>query len=253
MNSRGDKFTESSPKESARAKCWNWLSTFSLGIAAVLLGQIPAVWALYNFHGLEVASNDIAHLATNAVAVVLLICVSTPIQTGLLFWMAQWRSPPALDYLALRFPSKSQLALLVLAAAGLLVASDASSWLLGSDVVTSFQTDTYRSARAAGVLPWLWLAVVIVAPIGEETLFRGFLFRGWQRSAGVPWAAIGATALLWAVVHVQYNAFVIAEVLVVGLALGWMRWATRSTVSTIFVHALLNAAGMAETYLKFRN
>jgi membrane protease YdiL (CAAX protease family) len=29
-----------------------------------------------------------------------------------------------------------------------------------------------------------------VAPIGEETLFRGFLFRGWHRSDKDAWAVI---------------------------------------------------------------
>jgi membrane protease YdiL (CAAX protease family) len=37
------------------------------------------------------------------------------------------------------------------------------------------------TAGAAGWLPWLWLTIVVVTPIGEETLLCGFLFRGWQR------------------------------------------------------------------------
>ena len=72
-----------------------------------------------------------------------------------------------------------------------------SQLALGKNVVTSFQDDIYRSAASAGSLVWLWLAVVIVAPIGEETLFRGFVFRGWQRSPDNAWAAIGGTAFLW--------------------------------------------------------
>jgi CAAX protease family protein len=94
--------------------------------------------------------------------------------------------------------------------------------------------------------------VVIVAPIGEETLFRGFLFRGWQRSPDNAWAAIVGTAFLWAIVHVQYNPLVVSEILLVGLALGWVRWRTRSTISTILLHSFLNAAGMTETYFQLR-
>jgi CAAX prenyl protease-like protein len=40
----------------------------------------------------------------------------------------------------------------------------------------------------------------VVAPIGEETLFRGFLFRGWHRSPRDAWPVI-VTASLWALVQ----------------------------------------------------
>ncbi len=50
---------------------------------------------------------------------------------------------------------------------------------LRPNIVTPSRRDIYRTAAAAGWLPMLWLVVVVVTPIGEETLFRGFLFRGW--------------------------------------------------------------------------
>jgi membrane protease YdiL (CAAX protease family) len=40
--------------------------------------------------------------------------------------------------------------------------------------------------------------------------------------------------------------------LVAGLVLGWVRWRTRSTISTILLHSFLNAAGMGETYFQLR-
>ena len=230
-----------------------WLATLGLGMVAALTGQIPALAALSwsRERGLSLA--ELGGLTSDGVAVIILICVSTPVQVGLLFWFAHRRSPSALDYLALKLPRKRDITLLALVAAGLIAAGDGFNWLSGSKIVTPFQNDIYLSARAAGALPWLWLTVVVVAPIGEETLFRGFLFRGWQRSPSNPWAAIGATALLWALVHVQYNSLVIGQVLLAGLAFGWVRWATGSTIATILLHALLNAAGMTETYLALRD
>ena len=44
---------------------------------------------------------------------------------------------------------------------------------------------------------------------GEEILFRGFLFRGWRRSRRDVWFVIALTALLWAVVHLQYDPYVV--------------------------------------------
>jgi len=61
---------------------------------------------------------------------------------------------------------------------------------------------------------------------GEEILFRGFLFRGWRRSRRDVWFVVILTALLWAVVHLQYDPYVIAQVFAYGLVLGWIRWVT---------------------------
>ena len=71
----------------------------------------------------------------------------------------------------------------------------------------------YRTASAAGWPPWLLLTTVVVAPIGEETLFRGLLFRGWHRSSYDAWAVIIVTALLWALVHPEYELYY--------MAMGW--------------------------------
>ena len=89
----------------------------------------------------------------------------------------------------------------------------------------------------------------MVAPIGEETLFRGFLFRGWQRAPGDAWLAIIATALLWALIHLQYDLYFIAQVFAMGLVLGWLRWVTGSTVLTMLLHGLTNGEAMLETFV----
>jgi hypothetical protein len=39
----------------------------------------------------------------------------------------------------------------------------------------------------------------------------------------------------------------ISQVFVSGLLLGWMRWASGSTILTILLHALINFEGMIET------
>jgi membrane protease YdiL (CAAX protease family) len=57
------------------------------------------------------------------------------------------------------------------------------------------------------------------------------------------------TALLWALVHVQYDWFVIAQVFCFGVLLGWLRWASGSTVLTMLMHGLINFEGMLETFI----
>ena len=137
----------------------------------------------------------------------------------------------------------------IAATVALIVVGNALSWLFSRFIVTPFQTDIYRTAAAAGWLPLLWLAVVVVTPIGEETLFRGFLFRGWLRAPRDAWPVIVVTALLWAIIHVQYDWYVIAQVFCFGLLLGWLRWATGSTILTMLLHGLINFEGMLETMI----
>src|SRR5262249_5675294 len=84
-----------------------------------------------------------------------------------------------------------------------------------------------------------------------ETLFRGFLFRGWHRSPRDIWPVIGVTALLWALIHVQYDLYLIAQVFAYGLLLGWLRWVTGSTILTMLLNGLINFEGMLETFIAF--
>lgn len=235
-----------------RPKTWGWLATVGLALVAAVASQLPALAAVSWLHGYGFSFAKLQHMTGDGVAVITLVCVSTPVQVGLIFWFARLRNSSAVEYLALTLPQKRDIVILLLSAALLFAASDGLSWLLGKNVVPSFQDDIYRSAASAGAQVWLWLAVVIVAPIGEEILFRGFLFRGWQRSSDDAWVAIGATAVLWAIVHLQYDPLVIGEILMAGLVLGWVRWRTRSTISTILLHSLLNAGGIAETYFQLR-
>jgi len=231
-------------------KPWGRLSTFGLGLIALLVGQMVALVALTWWFG-----RGLAHLpdfSGDGAAVTLIIFVSTPVQVGLLALASQRAGASAAEYLGLIWPSRSEIIFGVAAVAAAIIAGNIISWLLGHNIVTPFQTDIYRTASAAGWLPWLCLAVIVVTPVGEEILFRGFLFRGWLHAPRDTWPVIAIIALLWAIIHVQYDWFVIAQVFSFGLLLGWMRWVTGSTILTIVLHALINLEGMIETFVSLK-
>jgi membrane protease YdiL (CAAX protease family) len=228
-------------------KPWGRWATLGLGIIALLTGQLAALTALIWWTG-----QGLAHwpdMAGNGVVATLVICISTPVQVLLLALMAQRTRASAAEYLGLTLPIKRDVVYGIIAVLIFIVVIDGTSWLFARDIVTQFQRDIYRTASAAGWLPWLWLAVVVVTPIGEETLFRGFLFRGWHRSPRDAWFAIAVIALLWAVIHLQYNLYVIAQVFVCGLMFGWVRFMSGSTILTMLLHGLVNFEGLLETYL----
>lgn len=229
------------------AKPWGRAATFGLGLIAMLIGQMAALVAVSVWYGRGLA--DLPNLAADGVAVSLIILISTPVQLLLLVLMARQTGASAADYLGFKLPRRGEVVLGVLVMIAVIIVGDGISRAFGQDTVTSFQYDIYRTASAAGWLPWLWIAVVVVTPIGEEALFRGFLFRGWHREPRDVWFVIVAIALLWAFSHLQYDLFVIAQVFVVGVILGWFRWASGSTLLTMLLHGLVNCEGMFETFL----
>jgi membrane protease YdiL (CAAX protease family) len=89
------------------------------------------------------------------------------------------------------------------------------------------------------------VALVVMAPLGEEIVFRGFLFRGLGASLG-PVAAVILTSLGWAALHVQYEVFFIVQIFVIGLIFGGLRWWSGSLYLVIVLHALINAIAFVQ-------
>ncbi len=106
-----------------------------------------------------------------------------------------------------------------------------------------------EAAQKANLFPLLLFAITVLIPISEESLFRGFLFRGWLQSPRSAWPVIVLTAGLFAIIHVQYDWFLIGQVFAFGVLFGWMRWVTGSTLLTMLLHGLVNLEGMIETLL----
>ncbi len=228
-------------------KPWGKGSTLGLAVVALLAGQMAALLALTWWFGLGLA--HLPNFTGDGAAITLVIAVSTPVEVLLLALFARRTGTDAAAYLGLIWPRRGEMVFGFAALVVVIVAGNLLSWLFGRPIVTPFQVDIYRTASAAGWLLWLWLAVVVATPIGEEILFRGFLFRGWLHSPRDVWPVIVVTSLLWAIIHLQYDWYVIGQVFVFGLLLGWMRWASGSTILTILLHALINSEGMIETFV----
>lgn len=87
-------------------------------------------------------------------------------------------------------------------------------------------------------LATLGIAVVIVAPIGEELFFRGFLHQTLRQHIGPRLAAI-ATALVFAAVHASPSHFAVLAVL--GLTFSLVFEWVGSLWASIFLHSMWNA------------
>jgi membrane protease YdiL (CAAX protease family) len=231
---------------SGDVKPWGIFATLALGALALLAGQLSGIAALSALYGFDL--EQVATVTQDGGAIVLFIFVSAPVQVAVLVLAAAYKGN-VLTYLGYKLPRRSEVVFGIAVLAALIVVGDTVSWLAGRNIVDRFQTDIYQAAKSASMLPLLLVAVTVFIPVTEESLFRGFLFRGWLRSPHQAWPVIVFTAGLFAVIHVQYDWFLIAQVFAFGVLFGWIRWATGSTILTMLLHALVNLEGMVETVL----
>ena len=229
---------------------WGIFATFALGAIALLAGQVAGMAALVGWYGFDLRNAPV--LSQHGAAIIVFIFVSAPVQVALLALAAGYKGNIA-DYLGYKLPRRAEVVLCLAILAAMIAVGDAMSWLAGRSVVDRFQTDIYQAAKSVGQLPLLLAAVVLLIPFDEETLFRGFLMRGWLRSPRSAWPVILRTAALFAVNHVQYDWFLIGQVFAFGVLFGWARWATGSTLLTMMLHAVVNLEGMLETFLSLNS
>lgn len=83
------------------------------------------------------------------------------------------------------------------------------------------------------------LAIIIGAPVFEEALFRGIILRGYLRKAP-PWKGIVFSGLMFGALHVLPVHVFFASL--VGFALGYVYYRTRSLGLVILIHFLNNGS-----------
>lgn len=103
-----------------------------------------------------------------------------------------------------------------------------------------------QMARTTNVPLFLYLGVGIGAPLVEEFIFRGALWRGWRLSRLGLWGTLLITSFLWAILHVQYPAAIIAYIFCLGLLLGFAREKSGNLWIPVWMHALNNGLATIE-------
>lgn len=226
-------------------KVWGYWTTLGWSVVAFLVGQFAGFGVLLWLRGGE--WDSLLQTPFDGVLVTTFIVISNPITIAVLAIAVRITQSDLSEYFALHWPSGRDLSFGVVGLVVLIAASDALLYLTGRDLVTSFQLQSYTTAAAAGWLLPMLAAAILIAPAGEEAMFRGFLFRGWARSSRSAWPAIVVISILWAMLHIQYDWTGVLQIFVVGLFLGWMRWRSGSLTLTFLLHALFNLEGTLET------
>jgi membrane protease YdiL (CAAX protease family) len=237
------------PAAPRRRERWGPWATIAwsvpIGIVMVISQTLGVIaywqWLRYLHPGRPV---NILDLRTDGGALGFSLALSTPFVLGFLAFVIRLSRVPVTEYLALKLPHWRDVRLGFAALAAVLVLTGILATVSGQET-PEFMTQTFESARAAGMLPLLLLAFVVLGPLQEEMLFRGFLFRGLAPALGV-WPAVALTAITWALMHAQYQWFFVGEIFALGLALGWLRARSGSSILTFALHATVNGLALLE-------
>lgn len=137
------------------------------------------------------------------------------------------------EYLALNWPTAREMGLAFAAAAG---------WIVAQMVLMPPEPLVHSPVVAGGTtgLFVLLLGGCLAAPIMEEFVFRGFMYRGWSESFLGPVGAIVLTSALFGAYHTQYDVLGRFWIFLFGMILCTFRRRSNSTWLTAVVHSAVN-------------
>lgn len=221
---------------------WGPWMTLLFGLVVLVLYSVAQGIALVPWVLIRAAANaspqalqEAALSGMNLAFAALLGCPVMVLLCGLL--AAARRGPSLTEYLAIRPPRPGPLVAWILATALMAVGfSTLNHWL--ERPPPEFVASAYTTA---GYLPLFWAAIALCAPVGEEILFRGFLFAGLAASRLGRGGAVVLTSILFSLIHAgQYGWVDLTQVGFMGVCFGLGRLRTGSLVTPIAMHVALN-------------
>lgn len=167
-----------------------------------------------------------------------LVTLSSVVIVAVLIWAVRTTRWPLIDYFALIRPSSLYIAVAVVGAAGIGFAEHGLLSLLGdTDASARAALSGYRLAQHHGLLPLFWFNTVMLAPLAEEMVFRGFLLPSWAKSRLGRLGAVLATSALFALMHIQYDWRGMVAIGLLGVFYAWLRLRSGSLISPLIAHA----------------
>ena len=220
-----------------------WTLLCAIILFAIQVAVLLIFMAIRLTRGAELKFDE---LANSGDVVSIGTLASTVSIVGLVALLIRWRRYPISDYLALDRPTVQSAVIAIVSLAIILITSDLLSYMLGRPLVPDVMVRLYRMAW----LPGLVVALVVLAPIAEETLFRGFLYKGIADSHAGPVVAIITSAVAWATLHFQYDWYGVVTIAAMGLFLGIVRQKTGSLYLTMVLHSIANSVATLEIVIQ---
>ena len=187
------------------------------------------------------------HISSDGFCLAISFIISTPICIALTILFAKLRRNfPVKKYLALIKPSSKEIAKWLFITVIFMILSDMFTYFLNRPIVPEFMVNIYKTAR---FIPLLSIALLVMAPLFEEFFFRGFVLQGYRHSWPGNIGAVFITALIWSVIHLQYDLYGIMTIFVFGIFLGIARLKSGSIYVTIAMHSFMNLVATIEVVI----
>ena len=157
-----------------------------------------------------------------------------PVAIFFILWRMKKRKIPLSELGSLEIQTKPLFLSIFLLAAFLLL-EEFYFYVLGIEMPESFIEFMLAEPILLG-----FISVVMVAPIIEEFLFRGFLYSQLRRSFLRDWGAVAVSSLAWTAIHFQYEVGILFFLFLFGLFLGYFRIKYNSLLIPVALHAINN-------------
>jgi membrane protease YdiL (CAAX protease family) len=230
-------------------RIWGFWGTSLWGIfafAALFGGQLAVVAYFLWDQGGPIDITSAIRIVGRGLTISLSVIMGLP-AILLALWIAiRGTRTPFTDYLGLRGASGKDFLIGLVGLVVIVMGWDLMSRVIGHEVEPGFMLDVLKSARADGALWLLVIALCVAAPVSEELLARGFLYRGWSELFLQVPGAIVLSSLVWTAMHMQYEWYFFGEVFCLGLWFGYLRYRSGSTWLTIVLHGLNNFGAVVQ-------
>jgi hypothetical protein len=134
-----------------------------------------------------------------------------------------------------------------------IVAALTAAWLLSVNL-NQTQSIGFSGTYSGWQLVIVFVSLVVLPPIAEEIMFRGFLFSGLKKKLPIIWAAL-FTSLLFAAPHLLESGsggilwIAGIDTFILSMVLCWLRQKTDRLYAGMGLHALKNFIAFATLYL----
>ncbi|CAA6823087.1 MAG: CAAX amino terminal protease self-immunity [uncultured Sulfurovum sp.] len=227
-------------------KVWGFRGTFLWGLVILLafaLGQVIPLLGYMFVENMSITLESFNSFSTKVTTDAFLLFLSAvggmflvvPVVLGI----AKLKKGSILkEYFSLNGFTLKVLGLAILAFVVLQFSTGLLIEAMGAKEIPNFMMNLEYPTLMTKIL--LVIAVVVAAPIVEEVIFRGFLLKGFSQTFMGVHGAVFVTAVLWAVIHQQYEIAYLIAIFVIGLVFGYARVLSNSLYIPMIMHALMN-------------
>ena len=171
-----------------------------------------------------------------------------------LFWFLRSRKEPIAERLRIRFVSSDVIISTIYLSFGIIILSDELDRIIQIFLPPpEYILDLNGLLQPESIMGFflLFIAVVIIAPLGEELLFRGFLQQILEKHWKDVTKAVLVTALFFAMIHM--NPYWFVQIYILGILLGFLAWKTKSVLPPLILHGINNAMAMFFSFAEIEN